>query len=522
LSSTVCAVGAFVNRHKYRFLDFTIIIISALLVLYLGMTVDIFANAPNHTPAADTLEFDELLGALIVLLGGMLWALRRLFRERREAAQRSAIEREIRVLAFHDPLTDLPNRRQFDEALKAAAAAPPRAGASHGILMLDLNGFKRINDVFGHAAGDEVLIHVGRQISKALREGDLVARLGGDEFAVLATHLPSEETATSLALRIMGNLQNVISISSGEHIVGAAIGIALTPQDGSSPAELMRKADIALYRAKEQGTPAMRFFEPEMDARVRERDQLERELRKAIEAGDVRNVYQPLMDLKTGSIRAFEALARWTHPELGEIATERFISIAEDSGLIGRLTDRLLSRACEDAIHWPSNIDLAFNISPLLLRDPGLPARILRTLNQAHFLPYRLELEITESALVRDLGSAQAVLGSLREVGIRIALDDFGTGYSSLYHLRNFKLDTIKIDRSFVETMATNPESDAIVRALIGLGAGLGLEVIAEGVENEEQRLMLIEHGCDQAQGFYYGLALSGTDAMSLVEQVRA
>ena len=509
-------------RHKYRFLDFTAVIVGASLILYVGLTVDIFANAPNHTPAADTLEFDELLGALVILFGGMLWAIRRLFRERREAARRSAVEREIRILAFHDPLTDLPNRRQFDEALKAAVLAPPRAGASHGLLMLDLNGFKRVNDVFGHAAGDEVLIHVGRQISKAVREGDLVARLGGDEFAVLATHLPSEETATTLALRIMGNLESALSTSSGDHIVGAAIGIALTPQDGTSPAELMRKADIALYRAKEQGTSAMRFFEPEMDARVRERDQLERELRRAIEAGDVRSVYQPLMDLKTGKIRAFEALARWTHPELGEIARERFISIAEDSGLIGHLTDRLLALACQDACRWPSSVDLAFNISPLLLRDPGLPARILHTLEEAGLMPNRLELEITESALVRDLGSAQAVLGGLRDVGIRIALDDFGTGYSSLYHLRNFKLDTIKIDRSFVETMATNPDSDAIVRALIGLGAGLGLEVIAEGVENEEQRLMLIEHGCNQAQGFYYGLAVSGTDAMSLMERAGA
>jgi diguanylate cyclase (GGDEF)-like protein len=521
LSSPVLAAGAFVIRHKYRFFDLTVVMMGALLVLYIGMTVDIFANAPNHTPAADTLEFDELLGALVALFLGMLWAIRRLFRERREAAQKSAVEREIRILAFHDPLTDLPNRRQFDDALKAAALAPPRAGASHGILMLDLNGFKRINDVFGHAAGDEVLIHVGKQISKAVREGDLVARLGGDEFAVLATHLPSEETATSLALRIMGNLEGALSTSSGNHTVGAAIGIALTPQDGSSPSELMRKADIALYRAKEQGTSAMRFFEPEMDARVRERDQLERELRKAIEAGDVRSVYQPLMDLKTGNIRAFEALARWTHPELGEIAAERFISIAEDSGLIGLLTDRLLSLACEDALHWPSHIDLAFNVSPLLLRDLAFPTRILTTLKIAGLSANRLELEITESALVRDLESAQAVLGKLRDVGIRIALDDFGTGYSSLYHLRNFKLDTIKIDRSFVETMATNPDSDAIVRALIGLGAGLGLEVIAEGVENEEQRRMLIEHGCDQAQGFYYGSAVSGTDAMSLIGRSR-
>ncbi len=351
-------------RHKYRFIDLTVVAIGVLLVLYAGLTLDIFANAPNHTPAADTLEFDELLAAIVVLFIGMLWAVRRMLRERREAAQKSAVEREIRILAFHDPLTDLPNRRQFDDALKAAAGAPPRAGASHGVLMMDLNGFKRINDVFGHGSGDEVLIHVAARISKAVREGDMVARLGGDEFAVLATHLPSSETATSLGLRIIEGLRTPISTSTGQHVIGAAIGIALTPQDGSSPAELLRKADIALYRAKEHGTSAMRFFEPEMDARVRERHHLESELRKAIEADEIHLAYQPLMDLKSGKVRAFEALARWTHSEMGEVATDRFISIAEDSGLVAALTDQLLAPACKDASTWSPNIYLNFNISP--------------------------------------------------------------------------------------------------------------------------------------------------------------
>ncbi len=503
-------------RHKYRFIDLTVVAIGTLLVLYAGLTLDIFANAPNHTPTADTLEFDELLAAIVVLFIGMLWAVRRMLRERREAARKSAVEREIRILAFHDPLTDLPNRRQFDDALKVATAAPPRAGASHGVLMMDLNGFKRINDVFGHGSGDEVLIHIASRISKAVREGDLVARLGGDEFAVLATHLPSSETATSLALRIIEGLRTPISTSTGQHIIGAAIGIALTPQDGSSPAELLRKADIALYRAKEHGTSAMRFFEPEMDARVRERHHLESELRKAIESEEIQIAYQPLMDLKSGRVRAFEALARWTHLEMGEIATERFMSIAEDSGFIAGLTDQLLVQACKDANSWSPDIDLTFNISPLLLRDAGLPGRILQMLASEDLAPERLELDITESALVRDLGAAPAVLGTLREAGLRISVDDFGTGYSSLYHLRNFKLDTIKIDRSFIESMASNSESDAIVRALIGLGAGLGLEVIAEGVESEEQRLMLIAHGCDQAQGFFYGGTVTAEGALGM------
>jgi len=505
-----------VVRHKFRFIDFALVISGFVLVLYAGLTLDIFANSSNHTPAAEALEFDELVAALIALFLGLVWAVRRLLRERRRITERATVEREMRILAFHDPLTDLPNRRQFDDALKAATASPPRAGASHGVLMLDLNGFKRINDVFGHAAGDEVLIHVAARLSRAIREGDIVARLGGDEFAILATHLPSAETATGLALRIIDEFKNKFSTGIGEHVVGTGIGIALMPQDGSSSAELLRKADVALYRAKGQGTSAMRFFEPEMDAKVRERDTLEQELRKAIEDNTIKSLYQPLIDLKSGSIRAFEALTRWSHSELGEISPERFLSIAEDGGLIGRLTDNLLSQACRDAGRWPQEVELAFNLSPLLLRDDGFPDRVLAILEATAFSPKRLEIEITESALVRDLDSAQRILGRLREAGVRIALDDFGTGYSSLYHLRNFKLDRIKIDRSFISAMARDKESDAIVHALVGLGAGLGFEVIAEGVENDEQRRLLIEHGCDQGQGFYYGQAIPAADALAL------
>lgn len=511
----VRAVGAFVVQHKFRFLDLFLVVAGVILVLYAGLTIDIFANAPTHTPAADTLEFDELLAVIVTLSLGIIWAVRRLLRERRQVAERAAIEKEIRILAFHDPLTDLPNRRQFDEALKAATASPPSAGASHGILMLDLNGFKKVNDVFGHAAGDEVLIHVASRLSRAVREGDMVARLGGDEFAVLSMHLPSSETATGMALRIIEALQKKITTSVGEHSIGVAIGIALNPQDGGTPVELLRKADIALYRAKEQGVSAMRFFEEDMDAIVHERHTLERELRRALEADKIENLYQPLIDLKNGKVRAFEVLSRWIHPSIGEIQPERFLSIAEDSGFIGLLTDKLLARACTDASQWEQEIELAFNLSPLLLHDSRLPDRILEILQTTGFSPHRLEIEIMESALVRDLDAAQKTFGRLREAGVRIALNGFGTGYSNLYHLRNFKLDRIKIDRRFVGTMEQDHESDAIVRALVGLGSGLGLEVIAEGIDNDHQRRLLIQHGCDQGQGVYYGGALSAADALA-------
>ncbi len=515
-------VVSFVKRNRFRLLDFSTVAAISLFVLYLGLTTDIFANAPGKSPKAEALELDEALAASVILLGGMIWAFRRLYRERRDAAQRTKVEHEIRTLAFHDALTGLPNRRQFDEALKAAVAAPPRAGGCHALLLLDLNGFKRVNDVYGHATGDDVLVQTGARLIKAVRGDDMVARLGGDEFAVLTTHLSGPESATSLALRIIEELEPPISAGGGEHAIGTAIGIALTPQDGGDAAELMRKADLALYRGKGQGRSAMRFFEPEMDAQVRERDHMERELRKALAEGAIRPFYQPLVDLATGRIQAFEALARWTHAEMGEISPTRFIPIAEDTGLIGPLTDAILSQALADAKAWPADVELAFNISPVLLRDVGFGLRLMSALGRTGFPPNRLEIEITESALVKDMTAAQTVLGGLRQAGIRIALDDFGTGYSSLYHLRNFKLDKIKIDQSFIDTMATDPDSAAIVRALVGLGAGLGLKVTAEGVETAEQRQMLTDQGCDQAQGFLYSRAVDAAHALALLTPAQA
>jgi diguanylate cyclase (GGDEF)-like protein len=504
-------------RHRFRFIDLAAVGAATGLALYLGLTFNIFSDAPNVSRKAETLELDEVVLVAAMLFVGLVWALRRLLRERREAARRAAAEREIRTLAFHDALTGLPNRRQFDDALRAAVAAPPGADAAHGVLMLDLNGFKKVNDVYGHAVGDEVLIHVASRLSRAVRHGDMVARLGGDEFAVLATQLSGPEAATGLALRIIEELQPAIIAGGREHVIGSAIGIALTPQDGADPAELLRKADIALYRAKGLGRSAMRFFEEEMDVHARERDHMERELRKAVEAELIVPFYQPLVDLKSGRVQEFEALARWIHPQMGPIEPTRFIPLAEDCGLIAALTDTLLTRACSDAADWPAGVSLAFNISPVLLHDPGFPLRIMGVLGRSGLSPQRLELEITESALVRDLEAAQTALGALRAAGVRIALDDFGTGYSSLYHLRNFKLDKIKIDRSFVETMATDADSAAIVRALVGLGAGLGLQVTAEGVETEEQRRLLTDQGCVQGQGFLYSEAVAAADALALL-----
>jgi predicted signal transduction protein with EAL and GGDEF domain len=279
----------------------------------------------------------------------------------------------------------------------------------------------------------------------------------------------------------------------------------------------VRKADIALYRAKAAPRSTSCFFEAAMDAHIHERDLIERDLRAAIRDGIIQPFYQPLINLRTGKIVGFEALARWSHPTLGDIPPDRFIPVAESCGLINQLADHLLGQAASAACRWPQDVTLAFNISTLQLRDQTLALRILAILGESGLSPRRLEIEITESALVRDLESAQLVLGALREAGVHIALDDFGTGYSSLYNLRNFKIDTLKIDRSFVNNMECEPEAAIFIRALLGLGHGLGLTVTAEGVEQPEQATALLELGCEQAQGYLYGRAMSATDAIKFI-----
>jgi diguanylate cyclase (GGDEF)-like protein len=503
-----------VIRHRFTIVDMLMIAGVAMAALLAAWQFDIF---PNETARqrAQALEMDEVMG--VAALSFALFSISRLRAQKREMQRRIAAEAEARALALEDALTGLPNRRRFEQALQTALAAPPRAGASHAVLLLDLNGFKRINDVFGHPAGDEALIQVAARLRKAVRGDDLVARLGGDEFAILAHHLAGPEAATGIGLRVIEELAPPIPAGGGEHNIGTAIGVALAPRDAAVAPQLLRKADIALYRAKGENASAMRFFEPEMDATIRERDQLERALRAALGTTALRTEYQPLIDLKTGRIEGFEALARWTHGELGEIEPDRFIPIADDCGLIGPLTEHLLRKACRDAAAWPHEVTLSFNISPAQLKDRTLGLRLLGILGETGLAPNRLEIEITESALVRDLEAAQDILGGIREAGVKIALDDFGTGYSSLYHLRNFKLDKIKIDRSFVSELGHDRDAAAIVRALIGLGQGLDLAVTAEGVEDAEQQALLIQQGCRQAQGFLFSRAVPADEALRLL-----
>jgi diguanylate cyclase (GGDEF)-like protein len=491
---------SFVLRHRVSIQDLGLLLAIILVLTYVAFEVDVFTTEGSVTIAQETIELDEalLLGGILAV-GLLIFAARRYFAQKQEMMRRIAAEGQARELAYQDPLTGLANRRQFQEALDRAAASPPKAGACHAVLLLDLNGFKQINDTHGHGTGDEVLIIVAQRLLRAARDGDLVARLGGDEFVVLAQHLLGPEAASSIALRIIHALAEPILAGSNRHEIGAGIGIALLPSDAQNAMEAIRKADVALYRAKAERRSAFRFFEEDMDRFVRERDQMERALRKAIEEDLIQLRFRPSFNLRTGAVVGFEAIPSWTSPEAGDIPPERFLPIAEEAGLIHELARRLLERACQAAREWPAGVTLSIDILSGQLQDRELWRTILAVLSASGLEPDRLEIEVTESMIVHDLEAAKAALGPLREAGVRIALDNFGTGYSNLYHMQEFKLDRVKIDRRFVENVEKG-QADRMIKALAGLGHGLGLSVSAEGIQGPVGNSSLLNSGVDEGQ----------------------
>lgn len=509
-------------RHRITIRDLSLIAAAALVACYWVYAIDVFSNESGISEKKATIELDEalLIGGLLAIML-LIFAARQYLRQRRETGRRIAAEQHARELAYQDGLTGLPNRRQFDEALQEAIGSPPRAGAAHGVFLLDLNGFKQINDVHGHGVGDETLIVVAQRLRAAMRNGDMVARFGGDEFAILAKHIAGAEAATSVAMRVIDGLDAPIAAGGAIHRVGVGVGIALIPEDADTLDEAMRKADVALYRAKAERRSALRFFEPAMDARVRERAALERELRAAIDDGSIAPTFIPIVTFGSGAIAGFELKPRWRQADGGIVPEERFIPVAEEAGLIHALADDLLRKGCVAAMSWPAHVTLSADIFPSQLKDQLLTARIVRLLNETGFAPGRLKLEITESALVADPESASVLLDALRAAGIRVVLDNFGTGYSSLYHLRNFKLDAVKIDRRFIAAMGTDGESASIVNALVGLGQGLGMSVIAEGVTTADQESTLSSRGCATGQGPLFDKPLTGAETANLFSEPR-
>ena len=416
------------------------------------------------------------------------------------------------AVARTDALTDLPNRRRLYEALEAMLAAAGRDGGGVVLLLLDLDRFKVVNDAHGHPAGDQLLQLVAARLRAIARPGDVVARLGGDEFALVAALDPASqsqphgETAAQLARRIVSALELPFGLSGGKMAqIGVSIGLAFAQSQEAGADALVHRADIALYRAKADGRGRFCFFDPGMDAPIQVRALLEGELREAIAGNLVIPHFQPVVEMDTGRLIGFEMLARWLHPVRGMISPSEFVPIAEDIGLIGAMTESLLRRACHVAMAWPSDLFFACNISPLQLRDRCLPAMVRAALEESGLPPHRLELEITESALVGDMDLALELLCELKTLGVRLALDDFGTGYSSLRHLNLLPFDKLKIDAGFVGAMAVNPDSRKIVAAVVGLGHSLGLITVAEGVEDLGAAAMLRDLGCDLGQGWLFG-----------------
>jgi diguanylate cyclase (GGDEF)-like protein len=465
-------------------------------------------------------KVDDIIFVGFVL--GILWMIygfRRYMDFSREIKARRNAELEARQLARHDPLTGLPNRRFFAEKLDECLRNASESGRV-AILMLDLDGFKIVNDTHGHAAGDKALREFSHRISAILRSEEVLARIGGDEFAIVMPKMASLDEPTNLARRIAAAVAEPLTIDDTPVEFGVGIGISIAPNDGNEPDELLKRADRALYRAKSAGRSSVRFFEPEMDTHVEQRIRIERELRKAIACDGIVSHYQPLVSLDGNSIIGFEALARWESEDLGSVPPGIFIPIAEETGLINVLGDQLLRRACLDAYTWPAEFILAFNVSPVQLRDPLLGLRILFILGQTGFSPRRLEIEITESALV-NVAAAQSVIDDLRRVGVRIALDDFGTGYATLTQLLSFHLDKIKIDRSFVSRLDQSGDGLVIVRAILGLAKGFGLTTTAEGIEDAQQLARLKEIGCEEGQGYLFSKAVSSAEIPALLERAQ-
>ncbi|MGH6836277.1 MAG: bifunctional diguanylate cyclase/phosphodiesterase [Methylocella sp.] len=423
----------------------------------------------------------------------------------RDLRARKEAEKNIRFLAHHDALTGLPNRGSFNKKLDQEINAALAAGSRLAVLCLDLDRFKEINDLFGHAAGDRVLQTVANRGTGVLDESQMLARLSGDEFAIIVPHLSHPTTAGRIAESILEALQTARESKETVGSIAGSIGIAICPNDATDRHALLSHADTALYRAKNEGRATYRYFESSMGAELHERRLLEHDLRNAIFGGELRLVFQPQTDIRTGEVVGFEALLRWKHPTRGDVSPEKFIPIAEDTGVILQIGEWVLRTACREAKTWIPPLTVAVNVSAVQIHNANFAHAIHEILFETGLTPARLELEITETSLVRDLSRALATLRKIKMLGVRIAMDDFGTGYSSLSNLRAFPFDKIKIDRSFIKAVDNKGQGAEIVRLILGLGRALSLPVLAEGIETNAELDFLQSEFCDQAQGYLLG-----------------
>ena len=467
-----------------------------------GLTSDdLYAGYVQALNAGDMIALRHLANGRIIKVTHQRMAQGGLVAIYEDITERHRAEESIAHMARHDALTDLPNRVLLREKMAEGLARVEAQGETMAVFYLDLDNFKAINDTLGHAIGDRLLGAIAERVRGAVGEGDTVARLGGDEFAVLQCNATARG-AEVLARSLVEILSEPVIIDEQEINTGVSIGVAMAPQDGTAADHLMKCADLALYRAKAEGRGTFRFFEQDMDARIQARRALELDLRHALAAGEFSLVYQPQINLATNELIGMEALLRWTHAERGAVPPSEFIPLAEEMGLIVPLGEWVLRHACAEAARWPGAIKVAVNLSPVQFRNRSLVATVTHALAAARLPPRRLELEITEAVLLQDDEAIVSMLHQLRALGVRISMDDFGTGYSSLSYLRSFPFDKIKIDRSFIKDIERNRDSASIIRAIASLGASLGIETTAEGIETVEQLELVRRAGCTEMQGY--------------------
>jgi diguanylate cyclase (GGDEF)-like protein len=493
----------------------------ALQMLVLAPIISIMANEYDAFEWIDVLAGrfapgnlgNLTVGIAVVVVFLVIFMLRRFNDVSLQIALQREREEKARALARRDTLTGLHNRRHLNETLAEEIMAANASAGGFALILLDLDRFKPVNDLFGHAAGDQVLKQVGERISTLAGKASCIARIGGDEFAILLSRDAGREEVTALAESILNHFEAPFDLGGKPVRLGASVGIAFYPSAGDDAEALFRHADVALYNAKRQGRNRYRLYAEEMEDSVRDVDSLALDIKRGLREKEFVPYFQPIVDLRSGRVVGLEVLARWQHPVHGLMEPTSFISVAETLHIVGDVTFQVMRTACTEALNWDSRLFLAFNFSQSQLRDPWLPERVLALITETGFPASRIEVEITENSLIEDIDDARAILMSLKNQGMRISLDDFGTGYSSLIHLRDLPLDKIKIDRSFITSLRSDIGSAKIVSAILGLVTSLGLPTVAEGIETEDVARILADLGCAYGQGYFYSVPVTAKEA---------